>query len=113
MAGIALTRPPNVVGAAGFILVSAGLLVSVAAGLPLFWFLANMMVPIDQAAPVDIADDWLPTIVAIRCGFGVIVVGTIASLFGLRRKPKKLARWGAVLGLLVVATASAMSIWTW
>ena len=115
MDGSSVARPRNVVGTVGFLLVTVGLLGTVAASLVLFSFLLKLQDPVDPTAtaPMEVDDDWWPSIVAMRCGFAVIVVGTVASLFGLRRKPQKLARWGAVVGLIVVAMVSAMSIWAW
>ena len=114
MAGIALTRPPMVVGTVGFLLVTVGLLGSVVASTVVFSFLLTMHEVVEANAPPaapQIDDNWLPWIAAMRCGFAVIILGTVASLFGLRREPQKLARWGAVVGLIVVVLA--MSIWVW
>ena len=110
-----LVRPRNVVGTIGFLLVTAGLLGTVAASLVLFSFLSEMQKLHDPSVPptsAEIDDDWLPTIVAIRCGFGVIVVGTIASLVGLRWRPRKLAIWGAAIGLMPVSAVLIMLWWS-
>ncbi len=108
-----MVRPRNVVGTAGFILVTAGLLGTVAASLLLISPLTEMhplidSMPIPTAA--EVIDDWPATIMVIRCGFGVMILGTLASLVGLRWKPRKLAIWGAAIGLMVVSAVSIM-IW--
>ena len=107
-----LVRPRNVVGTAGFLLVTAGLLGFVAGFLVLCSFLFEMqeIIPGAPATPVEWDDDWWTPIVIIWCCFGVMIVGTIASLVGLRWKPRKLASWGAAIGLMVVSAVSIM-IW--
>ena len=100
-----LARPPNVVGTVGFLLVTIGLLGAVAAFLVLSSFLHEMQGPVDPTAtvPVEVDDDLWLTVVAGWCAFGIILVGTIASVVGLGRRPRKLAIWGAAIGLTVVS----------
>ena len=112
MTGYCLRRPRNVVGTVGFLLVTTGLLGSVAAFVVLGSYLLEMheIIPGVPATPVEWDDDWWTPIVILWCCFGVMIVGTIASLVGLRWKPRKLASWGAAIGLMVMLAVS-IKIW--